>query len=148
MNTDQTIQELLRGLGLPARGPGADGRYPLVFDDELALSLTPGGGGALIEGEVAVLPTDPDVRERLLRGLLAHGAAAMAQGAEVVHLDGHGVTVLLSRRLVREECSLASLRQALSEFVSALEHWRGVAAPERAPGAGGRGPLTLTGVTR
>jgi hypothetical protein len=146
------MEALAARRGWPAPQPAA-GRYDLVIDLELELSLFQVDGDLYVEGQVMTLPRSGPEREALLRKLLGLQVARSRDHAEVLTLSEQpagsneppggppGQTVqpreiaglVIYRRLPVAGLSLAAFEEALGAFANALSFWIRAAAQTPAP---------------
>lgn len=120
-----------RNMALPTQDES--GRFLLLLDGELAISLVQRADRIVLEGQVGPLPDEPGRAEALLERLLKARFARLKRRREILSIDPESGELVVSTELDAPALDLSGLEGALAALAGSLEYWREQLSHNAAP---------------
>jgi hypothetical protein len=120
---DKLMSDLWRRHGWTAPRADADGRYSLVVDAGMEISIFQVGRELFFESPVGRVPDDREARETLMSRMLRSQLARVGRRSDVLCLEPDGPGLVLYRRMPVSEVDLRVLEEALGAFANSVDFW-------------------------
>ena len=130
---DTLIAELATQRDLSQPRQDEAGRFFLLLDGELELSLMQHADRIVIEGRVGPVPGDPVRAEALLARALKARFARLKRRSEVLSIDPENGELVVFIELAAPALALSGLERGLAALAGSLEYWREQLARDTAP---------------
>ena len=120
---DTLLAQFTERHGLTKAQIDDSGRYFMLLDGDLEVTVFQGGDRIYLEGHLESLPADQRKAEELLGHYLRLHLARLRSKQEVLSLEPGSDELVLFRQLPARSLTITEFEQALEDFANSLEIW-------------------------